>query len=98
MVLAMSDDERNRGQQSRLRLQFSLLAVLGLVTGCGVVLGLVLWIGPDLVGSCLMIGGFALVLLGSSLGRERLVVCGGAAMMAACIVLVVLAIARVVFS
>jgi hypothetical protein len=93
----MSGEAPHESGEPERPLQFSLKVLLGVVTGFCAVLGLAMWIGPAVVGSGLMIGGFGLVLLGDSLRRHAPVVCGGLAMMAGSAVLVVLGVARIVF-
>ncbi len=94
----MCGEDPHQSDRSTRPFQFSVLALLGVVTGCGVVLGMVAWLGPDLVAAFLMIGGFLLVLVGTAWRRDRLAVCGGVLMMAACAILVVLGVIRAVLA
>lgn len=80
--------------QPRRRLQFSLRALLGLTTVCGVVFGLVAWLGLDLAFGPLMVGGFAIVLLGDWLRRDAIAVWGGILLVGACVVILSLAATR----
>jgi Flp pilus assembly protein TadB len=91
----MTREDCTDRQQSPGRFQFSLLALLGLTTGCSVVFALVTWLGTGLTSWLLMVGGFCLVLVGDYLRREGPTVCGGLAMIAACIVLVCSALGQI---
>jgi len=93
----MSVEAHNDGSKPRPRLQFSLLALLGFVTLCNVVLGLVAWMGASLAAAVFLTGGFCLVLVGSGLRQDRVVTWGGICMLTACAVLVPYAFTQITF-